>query len=182
MRFRTFVERDQTNESLIDYLAITQNNPWWYALPLAVGAAGYGLYGLGKAAKWGWDRITGKHAEDEKINQRGQFWSRLRHAIDAEGVNGQTVKRLAQDMVQKDPEMAETIKTYMDNVAKEEPANNQLFQKAVAQLQPLVQKYGSDSVFVRGALDKILKHHPGLYGKINQWLQKNHSLGADPLA
>jgi hypothetical protein len=71
MRFREFIDKEELNEGLLDYLAIKNDNPWVYGIPAAVGLGAAGVAGLGHLARKGYRWLTGADkAEKEAQTQR----------------------------------------------------------------------------------------------------------------
>lgn len=184
----------ELTESLLDYLAIKNDNPWWYALPAAVYLGGLGLYGIGKgigaAAQWGYDKITGKAAQeaedDRKFEDKRQWWEKLEAAISKEGVYGNSVKAIAQEFVKRHPDA--DVKGHIDKESKKQVATKQKqvvnqqrnakLEKAKQLLLPAIQQHKGWKLF-----QDIKQKHPDIADELRVWMQKtNQATTPDPLA
>ena len=201
MNFSDYAQkRDQElNESLLDYLAIKNDNPWWYALPAAVYLGGLGLYGIGKgigaAAQWGYDKVTGKAAQeaedDRKFEDKRQWWKKLEDAVSKEGVYSNNVKAIAQEFVKRHPDA--DVKGYVDKESKKQVATKQTnaklekakqlrnakLEKAKQLLLPAIQQNTLTSSYRRRRQNNdwklfrdIEQKHPDIADELSAWMQK----------
>lgn len=138
MRFSDYIKQTELDESLWDYLAIKNDNPWWYAAPAGIGLGMAAIGGLEKAAKYGWDRITGKHARDQKAaaeyQQQLQQRQQQRQAELAPQL--EKAKQILYQVANERGWNNASLKVKLNDIAKHHPELSAPLEQWIAQTKP----------------------------------------------